>query len=329
MTVTRLTAVILVLVVFGGVVVSLVAPGGMDVAHAQAGDDDVPGPPEPIPRPPDPDPPFDPDACVDHFGVYTCPGMEEIPRNDYTRNLDGACTGDEGNDGAQVRTCGFVDEAEPAEDEPDNPSTEPEPDPDPEDPTPPVEVTEITRTEEFACDAPQPQLDLPSVDWPDQSIHASPPADRYGITGLDTWVWADGDEQYMWAVTEFGEEGFITWARDGLYYPDTDTMEWGGEYPYEEAFWTCANYGFWYAEIVEWRWTLDGPETIVQSGGQAGSEPNPHGDGMSASAHLMPEVKGNYGLTLETVWNGSWGDTWAVTTGPEPYEVREIRSQLR
>ena len=146
---------------------------------------------------------------------------------------------------------------------------------------------------------------------------------------MDIWVWADGEDQYMWAETEFGEEGFTVYARDGLYYPDDDSIEWGGEYVYELARWQCANYAFWYAEVFEWRWTLDGPDTVVESGGQAGSEPNPHGDGMSVSAHLPVETKGDYTLTLETVWNGSWGDTWTTTHGPADYEVREVVPRMR
>lgn len=120
------------------------------------------------------------------------------------------------------------------------------------------------------------------------------------------------------------------YAQDGTQpdHPDADIV-WGPEYLLLTQTWPCMAQAGWFARITRWHWTLDGPKRLTATSDRQGFQPDLHGDGHEASAHLMPETKGAYRLTLDATWEGDWGTAIHTQThGPVDHHIGEIRSHL-
>ncbi len=192
-------------------------------------------------------------------------------------------------------------------------------------------VREVTRVVEEPCDAQAPPPAWDAADLPAQTINLSPTPEHHGVTGLDTWLWASGERAHYWTQTGFGVVTRLTYARDGVVDGDGD-VDWGQEYLLETQTWGCAvQVGFW-ARITRWDWELrqvrGGDRLHTASGDRAGSEPAVDSDGDAASARIMPQTKGRYAVTLETVWESDWGGSHRQSHAPVDYLVDEIRGQL-
>jgi hypothetical protein len=299
----------------------LLTAASLAMAAPAAGQEDGEPPPVvPEPSPPGQDPGtgecdiesqdacFDPEACA-ALGVL-CPDVGSGQPPDHERGPV-TCTSDEGRNGAAVVICAVPGQDPPAS----------------------TADTRITRVINVACDAVPPPPAWATAGLPRQTAHANPQGTEpvgWGLSGLDTWLWATGEQAYFWYRTGFGQAGRDVYAQDALYDADGNLVGWGSEYLLARQRWACMAQSQFSARIVAWHWTLDGPDLLEATGDKPGSQPGFAGDGREASVQLMPQRKGPYTLRLETTWAGDWpgAPTYRHTDDERPYAVWEIISEI-